>query len=139
MYGPVITGASSGGSSWLSGVGSWIGSLFSSGAVASEGFMPGARNNISAMMPASAFVNAPHFAEGTPNTSRGGGMPAVLHDNEAVIPLTRGRKVPIEGGGGNSSVVFNIQTPDADSFRKNQGQILSQYSRSMSAVRKRGG
>jgi predicted RNA-binding protein with TRAM domain len=77
-----------------------------------------------------AFVNAPHYAEGTGNTS--GGMPAILHENEAVIPLSRGRKVPVELTGvssrGNGTTVinnFNVSSPDADSFRKSKQQIAS--------------
>lgn len=75
------------------------------------------------------FANAPHFSEGTANTS---GIPAILHDNEAVIPLSRGRKVPVEmsgGGGGRGTTVvnnnWNIQTPDAGSFRKSRQQVVS--------------
>jgi hypothetical protein len=77
------------------------------------------------------FRNAPHFAQGTPNTS---GIPAILHDNEAVIPLSRGRKIGVElngdsaGGGGGTTIVnqsFNISTPDADSFRKSQKQVAA--------------
>ena len=74
-----------------------------------------------------AFTNAPHYAEGTPNTS--GGMPAILHDNEAVIPLTRGRKVAVEMAGGNRGQVinnnFHVSTPDANSFRKSKQQIAT--------------
>lgn len=79
----------------------------------------------SAMVNASAFTRAPHYAEGTHNTS--GGLPAILHDNEAVIPLSRNRKIPIEGGGHKQTIVqnWNIQTPDADSFRKSRQQIAS--------------
>lgn len=40
-----------------------------------------------------AFRNAPHFKEGGVTS---GGIPAILHPNEAVIPLSRGRKIPIE-------------------------------------------
>lgn len=49
----------------------------------------------------SAFSGAPQFAEGTANTSKfmskvsGGGIPSILHPNEAVIPLSRGREVPV--------------------------------------------
>lgn len=61
-----------------------------------------------ASVPASAFANAPHYAEGTVNTS---GIPAILHDNEAVVPLSRGRKIPVdlggEIGGGGRAVVLN--------------------------------
>ncbi|WP_323783232.1 phage tail length tape measure family protein [Thalassovita sp.] len=53
-----------------------------------------------------AWQKIPAFAEGTANTS--GGMPAVLHPNEAVIPLSRGRKVPVEmSGGAGGGVTIN--------------------------------
>jgi hypothetical protein len=79
----------------------------------------------------SAFMGAPHYAEGTANTS--GGHPAILHDNEAVIPLSRGRKVPVEltgmssnaNGGVTVNNHFNISSPDADSFRKSRSQIAT--------------
>jgi hypothetical protein len=79
----------------------------------------------------SAFIGAPHYSEGTPNTS--GGHAAILHDNEAVIPLSRGRKVPVEltgmSSGANGGVTvnnhFNISSPDADSFRKSRSQIAT--------------
>lgn len=74
----------------------------------------------------------PHYAEGTENTS-GGGMPAMLHPDEAVIPLSRGRRIPIEvknsGGDAGSrtapNITMHIHTPDADSFRKSMPQIHS--------------
>ena len=58
----------------------------------------------------------------------------MLKDNEAVIPLRSGR-VPVElngavGGGGGTVInmpqTFQINTPDADSFRKSQSQIMAQ-------------
>ncbi|TKA96222.1 hypothetical protein FAZ78_12640 [Cereibacter changlensis] len=55
-----------------------------------------------------AFRHAPQFAQGTPNTS---GIPAVLHPNEAVIPLSKGRKVPVELGGadqGGGGLVVSV-------------------------------
>lgn len=74
------------------------------------------------------------FAEGTHNTS---GIPATLHDNEAVIPLSRGRKVPVEFDDDNMGrrapiiqQTWHIQTPDADSFRRSQKQIAAQASAS---------
>jgi hypothetical protein len=83
------------------------------------------------MVQPSAFMGAPHYAEGTPNTS--GGHPAILHDNEAVIPLSRGRKVPVELTGMSSNANggvtvhnnFTINSPDADSFRKSKQQIAT--------------
>ncbi|MFO6463097.1 phage tail length tape measure family protein [Jannaschia sp. KMU-145] len=54
----------------------------------------------------SEFHGIPEFARGTANTS---GMPAILHANEAVIPLDGNRKVPVSlaGGGGGDMVVNN--------------------------------
>jgi len=56
-----------------------------------------------------AFVDAPMLAVGTANTTSLGapvsGMPAILHPNEAVVPLAGGGKIPVQmtGGGDNSS------------------------------------
>ena len=124
----VAAGAQSGGI--LSGVGGFGGlmgmilpGLFSEGGYSTS---PVA----SAMVPASAFQHAPHFAQGTPNTS---GIPAVLHPNEAVIPLSKGRKIGVELNGGTSTggTVINapqtitINTPDADSFRRSKKQVAA--------------
>lgn len=80
-----------------------------------------------ARAPASLFSGVPHYSEGTANTS--GGQPAILHDNEAVIPLSRNRKVAVElnGNSGAKGVtnVWNIQTPNADSFQKSRQQLVS--------------
>jgi tape measure domain-containing protein len=69
------------------------------------------------------------FAEGTPNTS-GNGIPAILHPDEAVIPLPDGRRVPVEvrggGGGGPITVQMTVVTKDADSFRKSKDQITQE-------------
>ena len=96
-----------------------------------------------ASAPVSAFRNAPHFAQGTANTS---GIPAVLHDNEAVIPLSKGRKIGVElnGDGAGGTVIhqpqtFNISTPDADSFRRSKTQIAADMARAgQSALGKNG-
>lgn len=56
----------------------------------------------SQMVSLDAFKGAPKFAEGTANTSRylsrvsGGGIPSILHPNEAVVPLSRGRSIPVD-------------------------------------------
>ncbi len=48
------------------------------------------------------FNNAPQFRDGTPDTSKylskvsGGGIPSILHPNEAVVPLPKGRSIPVE-------------------------------------------
>jgi phage-related minor tail protein len=91
-----------------------------------------------------ALAAAPRYHEGTPNTGLNTGEHvAVLRDNEAVIPLTRGRAVPVElGGTGGGTVInmpqnFQINTPDADSFRKSRDQISADMARAGSrALRK---
>lgn len=52
---------------------------------------------------------------------------------EAIMPLARGPdgKLGVRAGGGESpiSVVMNVNTPDAESFRRSQGQIAAQLGR----------
>ncbi|UVD36479.1 tape measure protein [Rhodobacter phage RcXuper] len=125
--GVAMGAAGGGGGGFLSGIGGFGGLLgmvlgaFSEGGVSTSPVG-------STVMPASAFRHAPHFSQGTTNTS---GIPAVLHPNEAVIPLSKNRKIPVEmgeAGGGNTTVVnqtFNITTNDADSFRRSQKQVAA--------------
>jgi tape measure domain-containing protein len=93
-----IAGSNAGGG-FLSGGGllGIIAGFFSEGGYSNKPVSTGA-------IPVSAFMNAPAYAEGTANTS--GGMPAILHDNEAVVPLSRGRKIPVDlsGSGGMSGI-----------------------------------
>ncbi|UIS25214.1 tail tape-measure protein [Erythrobacter phage vB_EliS-L02] len=103
------------------GVGGILAGLFSEGGYSNAPVS-------SAVVSPAAFRNAPKYASGTANTS--GGMPAILHDNEAVVPLSRGRKIPVEmpnGGGGGQAIVnnWNISTPDADSFKKSRQQVVT--------------
>ena len=121
-------GGGGGGGGFLSGLGGLGGILSMAMGAFSEGGMSNSPVGM-ASMPVAAFRNAPHFAAGTVNTS---GIPAVLHDNEAVIPLSKGRKIGVEMSGmesaGSSNTVvqnFNISTPDADSFRRSQKQTLA--------------
>ncbi|CAN0583332.1 unnamed protein product, partial [Ectocarpus sp. 12 AP-2014] len=54
---------------------------------------------------------------------------------EAIMPLSRGPdgKLGVRGGGGDTvNVVMNIQTPDAQSFQRSQGQIAARMSRALS-------
>lgn len=79
------------------------------------------------------WSKAPQYAEGTPNTS--GGMPAILHPNEAVIPLSRGRAVPVEMNGmtGNQQVVSNITivANDPNAFRASRAKIARDQTRTL--------
>jgi tape measure domain-containing protein len=93
-------------------------------------------------LPASAWRGAPSYAQGTHNTS---GIPVVVHPEEAIIPLSRGRSIPVDLRGANANAApvihstFNIFTPDADSFRANQASITRKQDRTLrrSAVRNR--
>ena len=115
-------------------LGSMGGNLFSgAGSVAAGAFSEGGYSTdavSSYAMPGSFWHGAPHYAEGTPNTS--GGIPAVLHENEAVIPLSRGREIPVrleggaQGGGGQQRApVINvaIHAKDHDGFRRSRNQV----------------
>jgi phage-related minor tail protein len=51
---------------------------------------------------------------------------------EAIVPLARGMDGKLgvrSAGGGGVNVVMNISTPDADSFRRSQGQIAARMGR----------
>ena len=121
-----------GGGGFFGSIAKGIGGLFTGGGsvpAAKEGWLTSAPPVTSMSASPAAFINAPHYKDGTANTS---GIPAVLHDNEAVIPLTRGRKVPVhltnDVGNSNTSsvnVTFNVQSPDADSFRKSRQQVMA--------------
>jgi lambda family phage tail tape measure protein len=53
---------------------------------------------------------------------------------EAIMPLARGRDGKLglrTSGGGGVNVTVNIQTPDAQSFRKSQSQIAAMMSRAV--------
>jgi hypothetical protein len=101
--------------------------------------------NMGAGVHPAAFNNAPSFADGTPNTD---GIPAILHENEAVIPLSGNRKVPVEldgpanAKGGQTVQVtqnFNFPNGDADSFRRSQGQVAAEAAMTAnSALRQNG-
>lgn len=82
--------------------------------------------------------SVPHYDVGTPNTSNGG-MPAVVHPNEAIIPLPNGRAVPVDFSGvdmggraaGNVTTNVTVIAPNPDAFRKSQGAIQTQTNRNM--------
>lgn len=75
------------------------GSMFSGGGISHKG------TNKKFRLPAALWNGAPSYAGGTANTNAalsGGGIPAILHPNEAVVPLTGGGSIPIAGGGGGA-------------------------------------
>ena len=78
--------------------------------------------------------DVPSYAAGTANTS---GIPAVLHPNEAVIPLSKNRKVPVEMGsaGGPApmtfSVVNNVTVEGSEDDQENALNIATSISERM--------
>ncbi|RWF77021.1 MAG: hypothetical protein EOS26_10335 [Mesorhizobium sp.] len=126
----------------LLGGGGLAGGLFAEGGYSTS---PVAR----ASLPAGLWSNAPHYADGTANTS--GGMPAVLHPNEAVIPLTRGRKIPVDLDLGNDNRtsdrsrerpvqnnVFNLNgIRDFDTFKQSKHQTKTQMLSAMQRAQMR--
>lgn len=54
---------------------------------------------------------------------------------EAIMPLARGPdgKLGVRGGGGSTSVVMNITTPDVQGFQRSQSQIAAQMSRALNS------
>ncbi|UTC29883.1 putative tail tape measure protein [Bajunvirus bajun] len=81
------------------------------------------------------WSTAPHYAEGTANTS--GGMPAILHPEEAVIPLSRGRKIGVEMKGGSTGGMTNVNSnitivaQDPNAFRASKASIARNQARTL--------
>ena len=111
-------GAAAGGGSLLEGIGKFL-----VGAAAEGGISDSLTNK--KMVSIAAFANAKGFAQGgvTSGTDR---IPALLSRNEAVVPLSRNRAIPVEGmGGGTTNITFNIETADAESFKQSRSQMLA--------------
>lgn len=144
--GSLMGSAGSGIGSMFGGLGSLLAGLFSEGGYATqpvtmagmyaEGGFAGHPAG-SKLMAMHAMRDIPHYQDGTPNTS--GGMPAILHPNEAVIPLSRGRSIPVDLGdqGGGQRGAPNVTThitviaPNPNAFRQSSGSIQRQTNRDM--------
>jgi hypothetical protein len=66
----------------------------------------------------------------------------MLSPNEAVVPLTRNRAIPVEGGSPGGTVVnatFNISTPDVAGFNRSKGQIAAEMQRTLRSAAERNG
>lgn len=105
-------GGGGGGSGGSSGAGNG-GGAFSSKFFAKGGLSHGPAPT--KKVPASVFVGAPSFADGSANV--GGGIPAILHPGEAVVPLPDGGSIPVDmntgantptGGGGSDQRKGNL-------------------------------
>ena len=79
------------------------------------------------------FANGGIVSGTTPFGMRGGMGVMGEAGPEAIMPLARGPdgKLGVRGSGGNTTVVMNVQTPDAQSFQRSQSQIAGQMSRAL--------
>lgn len=98
-----------------------------------QGFLPfenGAAFSQGRVMP---FANGGIVSGATAFPMRGGVGLMGEAGPEAIMPLARGAdgKLGVRGGAGHTQVVMNIQTPDAQSFQRSQGQIATQLSRAL--------
>ena len=88
-------------------------------------------------VPLAAFANAKKFAQGGV-TSGSDRIPALLSRNEAVVPLSRNRAIPVEGmSGGTTNITFNIETRDAESFKQSRSQMLARLGLDVARARRR--
>jgi hypothetical protein len=81
------------------------------------------------------FANGGIVSSATPFGMRGGMGVMGEAGPEAIMPLARGPdgKLGVRGGGGGTtSIVMNITTPDVQGFKRSQNQIAAQMSRALS-------
>jgi uncharacterized protein (TIGR02594 family) len=124
FLGNLLGGGGGGAGSASSGILSLL-SMFSEGGYAT--------NPVQRVMGGINMSRVPHYAEGTHNTS---GIPAILHPDEAVIPLSRGRKIPVEMNDNGSQPInvsshITVVAPNPDAFRKASGSIKREQNSSL--------
>jgi len=100
-----------------SGIASFIAGLFHEGGIVGESMVPYRR------VPALAFANAPRLHNGWLKPDE---YPAILQRGEMVVP-----KRQVGRNFGSISVTINVSTPDAESFRASQSQIVASMARSL--------
>jgi phage-related minor tail protein len=107
----------------VTGLTDGIGSLF---AFAKGGVLGGVRGQMTAFADGGVVSSPTYF----PMSGDLGLMGEA--GSEAVLPLKRGPDGSLgvaSGGGGPQQIVFNVTTPDAQSFQKSQAQISSMLAR----------
>jgi len=90
---------------------------------------------------ASDFSNAPKLASGISNTNKllrkmsGGGIPTILHPNEAVVPLPKGRNIPVELSYTNMPKAPDpVQVPDASTAAAIPADFMNDLSKLTTAI-----
>lgn len=102
--------------------GGLLGSLFAS--IFHDGGIVGAGGR-SRAVPAALFAGAPRYHDGGWPGLRPDEVPAILQRGERVIPRGEAQRAM------SPTIVMNIQTTDAGSFRASQGAILADLNRAM--------
>jgi hypothetical protein len=112
-------------------------------AEAHVGWLVGSHPAVSRMMPADAFTDAPRYHTGMGPDE----FAAVLQKGERVMTASqdnrntavlKGLAAQASNRQGDQHINFNIQTPDADSFRSSQGQLTAKASAALSRTSRRG-
>ena len=99
-----------------------------------KGLMPFADGGGFTQGRVTAFANGGVVSSPTTFPMRGGTGLMGEAGPEAIMPLARGAdgKLGVRGAvGGGVNVVMNISTPDAEGFRRSQGQIAAQMGRAL--------
>lgn len=92
------------------------------------------RGGESQSVSASVFNNAPALRDGIANTNSlqkkvaGGGIPTILHPNEAVVPLPKGRSIPVELKGGANDQMQAKLLSSLDSLSRSTAQLQESFS-----------
>ena len=80
-------------------------------------------------VPAYVYASAPRYHTGGVAGLKPGEIPAILERGETILP--KNQKM-----GGGSTVIMNISTPDANSFRSSQAQIAADAARGIDRARR---
>jgi hypothetical protein len=129
ILGPLAT-ALGGAFGGAAGGGGLLAGVFHDGGVVGE-------TGATRMMPAAALATAPRLHSGGMAGLRPDEVPAILQRGEMVLSraqlraMGRDERDSRAGQERPVQVVFNITTPDADSFRRSQGQIMAEARRAM--------
>jgi len=131
----------------LGGIGGGLGGSLTA-AVAHSGGVIGVSALPQRQVPAMAFAGAPRLhAGGMVGLQRSSGIaglrpdevPAILQRGERVLSrreVSEGQRGGGNGRDGGVTVNMSISTPDADSFRRSQGQITAEMSRAIARARR---
>lgn len=129
----VASGGGLSGGGLASGIGGLVGGI---AGLFSEGGISDQPSKVT-VAPPRIFRNAKKFQFG--GTSSGGDtIPALLSPGEAVVPLGKGRAIPVDmNGGAGQTININIEAQDAESFQRSRDQFLAGVSDAVNRANRR--